>query len=367
MRMPETTQPFQLDCPRAWRTYLGGARLDELHGAEPGTGADAHFPEEWIMSVVAARNAGRPVEWQEGLSHLTSDPGLSLQAVLASDPAAYLGGPHAAAHGAQPGVLVKLIDSAERLTIQVHPDRRTAQQLFGSAFGKTECWHILGGRVIGGQTPCVYLGFRPGVTREQWQALFEAQDIPGMLGCLHRFEVQPGDTVLIEGGVPHAIGAGCFLAEIQEPTDYTIRVERITPSGFDVADAMCHQGLGFAQMFDCFHYTGLDRAAARQAWFLPHRTLRQDAAGSVVQLVGYTDTAFFAMRELRTSGTLAVPGGGFSGLYVLEGSGVLRCQTQQQALCAPSQFFVPAGVPGFELCAAPGKPLRVLQYFGPEK
>ena len=137
-----TDLPFQLDYPRAWRTYLGGARLDELHGVQRGMGRDGHFPEEWIMSVVAARNSGREDFPEEGLSHLAQTPRITLKSVLESDPAAYLGSTHAAAHGAHPGVLVKLIDSSERLTIQVHPDRETAQRLLGSSFGKTECWHI---------------------------------------------------------------------------------------------------------------------------------------------------------------------------------------------------------------------------------
>lgn len=366
MNMPRADIPFPLDHPRAWRTYLGGALLDELHGAAPGTGADGHFPEEWIMSVVAARNAGREEFPEEGLSHPAQTPELTLKEILASDPAAYLGNRHAAAHGAQPGVLIKLIDSAERLTIQVHPDRQTAQRLFGSPFGKTECWHILGGRTVNGEAPCIYLGFRERVTREHWQALFEQQDLPGMLACLHRYEVQPGDTVLIAGGVPHAIGAGCFLAEIQEPTDYTIRVERTTPSGFAVADAMCHQGLGFEQMFDCFHYEGTDRDSMRAKWFLTRRTVHEDAAGSITQLVDYGDTPFFAMRELCTGDVLNVAGGAFSGLYVLQGRGLLECGQQALPLCAPGQFFVPAGAGDLTLRAQPGAPLRVLQCFGPQ-
>ena len=130
-----TDLPFQLDYPRAWRTDLGGARLDELHGVQRGMGRDGHFPEEWIMSVVAARNSGREDFPEEGLSHLAQTPRITLKSVLESDPAAYLGSTHAAAHGAHPGVLVKLIDSSERLTIQVHPDRECAET-FGVFFRK---------------------------------------------------------------------------------------------------------------------------------------------------------------------------------------------------------------------------------------
>ena len=175
---------------------------------------------------------------------------VSLAQFIDENPEEILGKKHYAKYGNKLGVLVKLIDSAERLTIQVHPTREKARELFDSQFGKTECWHILGGREVNGEKPCIYFGFKEGITREHWKDVFDRQDIPAMLDCLHRFEVKPGDTFLIEGGIPHAIGAGCFLVEIQEPTDYTVRTERVTPAGLRVADFMCHQG--------CYGYEGKD-------------------------------------------------------------------------------------------------------------
>lgn len=56
--------PIRLTGSRAWRTYFGGKLLEQFHGAK--TGEDDHFPEEWIASLVAARNAGRE-ELTEGL------------------------------------------------------------------------------------------------------------------------------------------------------------------------------------------------------------------------------------------------------------------------------------------------------------
>ena len=261
------------------------------------------------------------------MSHLRGTD-VTLRSVLESDTEGYLG-----KGAAQPtlGVLTKLIDSAERLTLQVHPDKPTALRLFQSQYGKTECWHILSGHPVNGEEPCIYYGFQPDMTRARWEALFHAQDIPGMLAGMQKYPVHPGDTILIEGGMPHAIGAGCFLVEIQEPTDYTIRVERTTPSGFAVADSMCHQGLGFEKMFECFHYE-------------PH---------SREEIHDRSDTL-----------TVDCPPRG-SGIYVLEGAGTLSANGRSLPLKKTDQLFVPAGTGRFTLYAE--APLRVLHFFGPEQ
>lgn len=255
-----------MDAPRVWRTYTGGRRLERLYGCCDGK--VSQFPEEWIMSVVSARNPGREGDPEDGMSHLPDYGGCTLKELLELDPAYYLGEKHAKRYGAFPGVLVKLIDSSERLTVQVHPDRERARRLFHSEYGKTECWHILDDTPNQGIRPYVYLGFRPGITRERWKELFFRQDIDGMLASIHKMEVKKGDTILIPGGIPHAIGEGCFLMEIQEPTDYTIRVERTTPKGLVIDDRLCHQGIGFEKMFDCFSYEGVTRKEALERWFV---------------------------------------------------------------------------------------------------
>ncbi len=381
--------PILLDHPRAWRSYLGGALLDELLGDDTQSGADAgHFPEEWIISAVQAANPGRE-HLAEGLARvaqpLTTDTAPTLKSLIEADPEPLLGAAHTAKFGAQMGVLVKLIDSAERLTIQVHPDRQKARELFGSAYGKTECWHILGTKEIDGQTPCVYFGFKEGITREKWQELFFSQDIPAMLDCLHCCPVKVGDTIFIEGGVPHAIGAGCFLVEIQEPTDYTLRTERTTPSGFAVADALCHQGLGFEKMFDNFHYDGYTEAEVRTKWFLPREILQstptQHAAcdsqnhatptldrQNIERLLvgGEVASAFFSMKEYLVADALTLNDSeGFSGLYVLEGTGCYESAAGELALAAPAQYFIPAQGGDFTLKNTGDAPLRVLQFWGP--
>lgn len=326
---------------RVWRTYLGGREIDRLHGEEKGQ--DGHFPEEWMYSVTQAFNAGRE-EITEGLCKLAgnekSECLCTLKEYIERCPEEILGRKHTRVWGNTPGVLIKIIDSQERLTVQVHPDKEKAKKLFHSSFGKTECWHILGTREDMQETSCIYLGFKEGITRKAWEECFWEQDYEKMLSLMNRLEVRPGETYLVRGGVPHAIGAGCMILEIQEPTDYTIRVEKVTPSGFKIDDRMCHQGLGFEKMFECFRYDGENEESIRKKY----RIQPEKLSGGGKILVGYKDTACFQMnqytiKDKQTFNQEEV----FSCLYVVKGEGILETGTQMHRLERGSQLFVPAG------------------------
>ena len=340
-------RPVKLSRAGAWRTYTGGSLIEALHGNE--NVPDSNFPEEWIMSTVAARNSGRE-HIVEGIS-MVEDSDISLAQLINDNPQECLGKTHIAKYGNTPGVLVKLIDSAERLTIQVHPTNKKAMELFNSPFGKTECWHIVGGREINGEKPCIYFGFKEGITRERWKEIFDTQDIPAMLDCLHKFDVEPDDTFLIEGGIPHAIGAGCFLVEIQEPTDFTIRTERITPTGLQVADFMCHQGLGFDRMFDCFEYIGYTREQILNRWRI------QPTDGAIIT---YENTEKFRLEQIDVPNSSVITSGGkFSGIYVLDGEGKIDGIDVKKG----AQFFIPACCEEFE---AEGN-MKIIRFYGPKE
>lgn len=363
IRAERLRHPIGLKPTRVWRTYIGGKRLDELQRAE--MPEESHFPEEWMLSIVEARNAGREHIVGEGLSVSVPD-GIPLRTYIESFPEAMLGEKFFAGHGRTTGVLLKLIDAAERLTIQVHPDREHAETLFHSPFGKTECWHILDGCGTDGTRACIYIGFKPEITREYWQEVFERQDIAAMLDCLHRFEVEAGQTILIEGGVPHAIGKGCFLMEIQEPTDYTIRTERSTPSGDRIADVLCHQGIGFERMMDCFRYEGLSRAETQRRWFIQPKE-RSDQDGSICrELIGYENTPCFKLEKWRIEGQRQLEkNGSFYGLYVLDGNGWIQSGETRTAIEKGSQFFVPAMCD--EVCVQAERPIELFCCYGPQE
>lgn len=357
------TVPLKLNAARAWRTYWGGKMIEELHGNN--NAEDTHFPEEWIISTVCAQNVGREHIKDEGMSYVEGSE-LSLKAVIEADPEKALGKAHSQRFGCSTGVLVKLLDSAERLGIQVHPNKEKAQLYFNSEYGKTECWYIIGKREINGVKPCIYMGFKEGVTKELWREVFEKQDIPRMLDCLNRFEVEIGDTFFIKGGMPHAIGAGCFLAEIQEPTDYTLRTERVTPSGLEISDQACHYGIGFDKMFDCFEYPSEKSESAEELKLSSKITEKTDGF-CVSEVVGYRDTDCFRLRRLEIGGEYTLNlCGSFCGLYILDGQGELVFDKGRLPVSKAEQYFVPAKVGKIKFISSPQYPLTILVSNGPK-
>lgn len=355
------TAPIKLTASRAWRTYTGGSQIDKIHGID--NSKDTQFPEEWIMSTVAARNPGRE-DIVEGICFLEGSD-LSLKDYIEKYPLEALGKAHVDKWGKTTGVLVKVIDAAERLTVQCHPNKQKAMELFNSKFGKTECWYILGGRTIDGEKPNLYFGFKEGIKEQEWIDAFNKQDIPAMLGMLHHFDVKPGDTFLIKGGVPHAIGTGCLLVEIQEPTDYTIRIERVTPKGLKISDMQCHQGLGFEKMFECFDFTGYSQQQAFDNWKIPARILEETQDAVRKEIIGYDSTDCFKMElcEINKSYTFK-KSGVFFGMYILEGKGQISGDGLCTKINAGDQFFVPASSEDFVIKAE--QPMKVFCSWGPK-
>ncbi len=112
-------------------------------------------------------------------------------------------------------LLIKLLDAAEELSLQVHPPEKVAAKLGGEA--KTECWYVAAAE----PEAELFVGFREGVTRAQ----FEKSIGEGSAGDhVHRIKVKPGDAMFLPAGRFHAVGAGNLLIEVQQNSDTTYRV-----------------------------------------------------------------------------------------------------------------------------------------------
>jgi mannose-6-phosphate isomerase len=212
---------FKLPPNRVWRSYQGGRTLDEIAGEK--NPADGHFPEDWIASLTAASNPV-PSSPDEGLSAIEADGEKHLlRDLVAADALWFLGRAHLECFGANPHILVKFLDSAIRLHFQVHPSREFARRFLNSPSGKTEAYHVLGVRP--GREGVLWLGFQRPPSRGELRRMIETQDIPALKACFDPVRVRPGDTFIVPGGTPHALGAGLFVVEMQEPSDLVVRFE----------------------------------------------------------------------------------------------------------------------------------------------
>ena len=213
--------------------YRGGDRIGALrHG--PG---GPMRPEEWIGSVTTRFGAT-----EQGLSKLPD--GAYLKDAIASDPIGWLGEEHFSHFGLSIEVLVKLLDPDQRLPVHFHPNKAFAKAHLGLDHGKTEAWIILEAQAGAG----VGLGFKERQNKEELLELVRSQDSSALLASLRRSEVSVGDAIFVPAGVAHAIDAGIFVLELQEPTDLSALLEW---EGFAVDGTKDgHLGLGFETVTD---------------------------------------------------------------------------------------------------------------------
>lgn len=113
-------------------------------------------------------------------------------------------------------LLIKFIDARQDLSIQVHPNDETAHR-HGKPHGKTEMWYVM----ESAPTAKLYNGLKMQITPEQYKAMVDNDTI---CDALAQYSVKEGDCFFIPAGRIHSIGAGCYLAEIQQTSDVTYRI-----------------------------------------------------------------------------------------------------------------------------------------------
>lgn len=118
--------------------------------------------------------------------------------------------------GNQFPILVKLIDTNDWLSIQVHPDDKLAEKR-GLARGKTEMWYLLDAE----RDAEIVLGFKEEIDRKKYQNLLETKNLKSALNIEN---VKAGDVFYVPAGRVHALGPGMLLAEIQQTSDTTYRI-----------------------------------------------------------------------------------------------------------------------------------------------
>jgi len=259
---PALRSPIRMGDNRVFRTYRGGRVLAQFVGGAPEE--DGFYPEDWVGSDTPAVGSAGPGAL--GISRLTvGGQEVVLTDLLQAYGEAILGPEHVARFGCRTALLVKLLDSAERLQIQSHPSAEFVRHHLGGQFGKAESWLILGTREIAGQKPHVLFGWKESVDPAKLAQAVTSQDIEFMESRLHRFEVEPGHLFHVPPAMPHAIGPGCFLMEVQEPSDWVFLPEFpqiTTQTGEKVTlplEFCCLQGLPLETAIQSMRLDGISR------------------------------------------------------------------------------------------------------------
>ena len=357
----EFDYPIFFTPTRVWRCYTGGVLLDRFVGSS--TETDGYEPEDWLASVVHAENREHSKGPEEGLSRVlypNGTPGPLLAELLQNNGEQILGPKHFAKCEANTTILCKYLDSAIRLPVQCHPDVPMARSIFNSNFGKTESWHILDTRKIDGQEPYILMGFKQGVTKEGFAEVADKQDIGAMENMLHKILVKPGETYFVPGRLPHAIGTGVFMLEVQEPSDLVVTPERYC-AGIRLTDEEMWCSLTQQQGLDIFAYEAISKEELLRRVVPGEKVVRDDAGCTIKEIIGPAYTEAFLLMQATVNATATIKlARAFGIVVVVGGSGEMSWPNGSRAIKSGDYFLQPATVPEIEYSCEAGKPLTLM-------
>jgi mannose-6-phosphate isomerase len=224
-------------------------------------------------------------------------------------------------------LLIKFLDAAEDLSIQVHPDPETARRLGGEVRVKHEAWYV----IDAAEGAAIYRGLKPGATVEALGKSM-AERPESILDYLEKIPVRAGAMYFLPSGTLHALGAGVVVAEIQTPSDITYRLYdwgRVRPE----SDAGLHVQQGLA----CI------RADIDFAPFEKHSHV-SSVFTTVTRLVTCPS---FTVEKVRFIGQVEqeIPSGGVACWIVLEGRGQIHYgKTGLETFEKGEVIILPAGL-----------------------
>ena len=321
--------------------YPGGRELDRFRGIYPG--ADDNRPEAWIGSDTRTVNALQKGDPNDGCSECILPDGSRryLFEVVQDCPEQALGQDHRAIHGDRIGLLVKLLDAQYQLGLQTHPTRAYAKKYFASDYGKEESWYVIGLRGDSSEPPYVLLGFKEGVTRRQFEDAFDAGDIDAMEACCHKIQARVGDAFYIKAGAPHAIGCGCLVVEVQEPSDITVGARKMASGTAEDQERHKQRLLG------CYSYDGCNESENRRRYLIEPQVIRSGDWGQETIVISQGTAEHFSFTRLDARQDVALlRTGALQVMIVLQGQGVMHCGDYDLSLKQGDELFIPFAAEG---------------------
>jgi len=319
--------------------YPGGRELDRFRGVE--NPQDDGRPEAWVGSTTTVVNAPDLPDKKTGMAQvqLNAEESVYLDEVIQKYPIEMLGGKHVARNGNNTAILPKLLDAQHQLVLQAHPTRQYAKERCDSPYGKTESWYVIGVRNDSVEPPYVLLGFKEGVTREIFENFYLAEDVSGMEECCHKVQVAVGDMYFIEAGLPHVVGPGCFIVELQEASDITVGIRRKKFEDPEMDKAFIDRAMG------CFIYNGKNAVENLKKYKIEPQILSKDDKYVESLLIGSEQTSYFSMTKVEVMKEFALRDTGtFSIVIILEGEGKLVFKTGEMNVKKSDELFLPASL-----------------------
>ena len=224
-------------------------------------------------------------------------------------------------------LLIKLLDCADWLSVQVHPNDEQAVELEGEGhFGKTEAWHILDAE----PDAALIAGLQPEVSADQLQDAIRSGNVTGVT---RKIGAKQGDTFFISPGTLHALGPGLLLYEVQQTSNLTYRVydwDRPMKAG-----RMLHIDKSMAVA---------NPAAVASAFELPEFV---DGDDRVV-----AECPYFTLEALtgeNASFAQDTKGDSFHALTVIIGKAIIHTAAENLVLNEYETVLVPAEMGGYEI------------------
>lgn len=314
-------KPVFFEKNRVFRVYTGGKLFAGFFGDDS---TDGFYPEEWVASSVRALNEGSTDEY-EGVSKILGTD-LYLNEAVEKYRKELLG------EREDIGILTKILDSAIRLPVQAHPDKAFSEKYFNSKYGKEESWIILATR----PGAKIFYGFKDGTSMDDFIAAIEESENGGdaMESLLCSIDVKAGDVIYIPAKMVHAIGSGCLLLEVQEPTDFTIQPERWCGE-YKLSDREMYLGLGREQALECFE---MDKKYPAP---LEPKVISDENGVLYESMIDESITTSFSVRMVTLSGGSFVLGRGAAIYVVLEGEGKISGDGYEKEIKKGDYFLLP--------------------------
>ena len=327
-------EPIFFERNRVYRIYKGGMPYKKLFNDGYDDGTDNNFPEEWLASKVKAINQKAFGE-RDGVS-VIKDTNIFFDDLLKEYPEQLLG-------NRKYDCLVKFLDSAVRLPFQVHPTKEFSRNHFNSEYGKTESWLVVAKR----PGAKLYFGFKDKISKEELSALEERSETEKeiMGDLLAGVDANVGDIWLIKAGLIHAIGAGCTIVEVQEPTDFTIQPERWC-GDYHISFEEEYIGLDKDTALDAINYDIYGDKAKVFAKVNPKIAIDTPTYKKEV-MISYEDTPCFGEnRHTVKNGGSFVMDYAPSVYICLSGEGVIKGEKYEKKIKMGDYFYLPYSAQG---------------------